>query len=168
MFFAALCPLSSLRNPSTLNATRSPRLRKGDAAMGIFARLQDYFQDKTMDAILRRKIIYNVAWEDPRIDGEVLALGEGETILMLTTGGCNVLDRLLDGVAHIVSADLNPCQNALLELKLAAASALAAASSSSSCSRTQTGGFRRPLQAPAASSAVRERRCLLGPQRELF
>ena len=77
-----------------------------------------------MDAILRRKIIYNVAWEDPRIDGEVLALGEGETILMLTTGGCNVLDRLLDGVAHIVSADLNPCQNALLELKLAAARAL--------------------------------------------
>merc|ERR1719453_2452117 len=43
---------------------------------------------------------------------------------MLTTGGCNVLDRLLDGVAHIVSVDLNPCQNALLELKLAAAKAL--------------------------------------------
>jgi S-adenosylmethionine:diacylglycerol 3-amino-3-carboxypropyl transferase/SAM-dependent methyltransferase len=92
--------------------------------MGIFSRLQDYFQDKTMDAILRRKIIYNAAWEDPRIDGKVLALGEGETILMLTTGGCNVLDRLLDGVAHIVSVDLNPCQNALLELKLAAAKAL--------------------------------------------
>ena len=86
--------------------------------MGIFSRLQDYFQDKTMDAILRRKIIYNAAWEDPRIDGKVLALGEGETIMMLTTGGCNVLDRLLDGVAHIVSVDLNPCQNALLELKL--------------------------------------------------
>ena len=70
------------------------------------------------------QIIYNVAWEDPRIDGKVLKMGPGETILMLTTGGCNVLDRLLDGVEHIVSVDLNPAQNALLELKLAAAQAL--------------------------------------------
>ena len=42
---------------------------------------------------------------------------------MLTTGGCNVLDRLLDGVSHIVSVDLNSSQNALLELRLAAARA---------------------------------------------
>ena len=91
--------------------------------MGIFGRLQDYLQDAAMDQILRRKIIYNVAWEDPRIDGKVLGLGEGETILMLTTGGCNVLDRLLDGVAHIVSVDLNHAQNGLLELRLAAAQA---------------------------------------------
>merc|ERR1719486_1246323 len=76
-----------------------------------------------MDALLRNTIIYNVAWEDPRIDGKVLQLGPEDRLLMLTTGGCNVLDRLLDGVGHIVSVDLNPSQNALLELRLAAARA---------------------------------------------
>ena len=37
--------------------------------MGIFGRLQDYLQDAAMDQILRRKIIYNVAWEDPAVVG---------------------------------------------------------------------------------------------------
>ena len=80
-------------------------------------------QDRVMDYCLRSCIIYNVAWEDPRIDGEVLKIGDEDTMLMLTTGGCNVLDRLLDGAKHIVSVDLNKAQNALLELKLAAARA---------------------------------------------
>ena len=35
-----------------------------------------------------------------------------------------VLDRLLDGTGHIVAADLNAAQNALLELKLAGLRAL--------------------------------------------
>ena len=61
----------------------------------------------------------NVAWEDPRIDQQLLKLGPDDTLLVLTTGGCNVLDRLIDGPKHIVSADLNVAQNALLELKLA-------------------------------------------------
>ena len=95
-------------------------------------KVQDYLQDAAMDALLRNTIIYNVAWEDPRIDckllgesrdGEQVGLGPEDRLLMLTTGGCNVLDRLLDGVGHIVSVDLNPSQNALLELRLAAARA---------------------------------------------
>jgi hypothetical protein len=115
----------------------------------IRGKVQDYVQDKAMDHLLRNTIIYNVAWEvrdffadsppppdarvlsltraralraqDPRVDGKVLKLGPEDRLLMLTTGGCNVMDRLLDGVAHIVSVDLNPSQNALLELRLAAA-----------------------------------------------
>ena len=35
-----------------------------------------------------------------------------------------MLDRLLDGTGHIVAADLNAAQNALLELKLAGLRAL--------------------------------------------
>ena len=77
-----------------------------------------------MEVILRRAIIYNVAWEDPRIDGQLLGLGPDDAVLMLTTGGCNVLDRLLDNPAHVVAVDLNPSQNALLEIRLAAARAL--------------------------------------------
>ena len=92
--------------------------------MGLLKTLVDKSIDRTMDYILRNCIIYNVAWEDPRIDGKVLQIGEEDTMLMLTTGGCNVLDRLLDGAKHIVSVDLNVAQNALLELKLAGARAL--------------------------------------------
>ena len=91
--------------------------------MGLKAKVQDYCQDAAMDILLRNTIIYNVAWEDPRVDQQILDLGPEDRLLMLTTGGCNVLDRLLDGVAHIVSVDLNPSQNALLELRLAAAKA---------------------------------------------
>ena len=71
----------------------------------------------------RSPIIYFSLAQDPRIDGNLLKLGPEDHLLMLTTGGCNVLDRLLDGVGHIVSVDLNPSQNALLELRLAAARA---------------------------------------------
>jgi hypothetical protein len=38
---------------------------------------------------------------------------------MLTSGGCNVLDMILEGAKTVVAADLNPRQNALLELKCA-------------------------------------------------
>ena len=75
-----------------------------------------------MSALLRSsRIIYNVAWEDPRVDSKLLHITEDDTLLMLTTGGCNVLDRLLDGARHIVAVDLNQSQNALLELKLVCA-----------------------------------------------
>ena len=33
----------------------------------------------------------NVAWEDPRIDQHLLRMGAEDTLLVLTTGGCNVL-----------------------------------------------------------------------------
>lgn len=39
---------------------------------------------------------------------------------MITSAGCNALDYLLDGPGHIYCVDMNPKQNALLELKLAA------------------------------------------------
>ena len=42
--------------------------------MRLFSHLQDRLQDAAMDAILRRKIIYNVAWEDPRIDPGIKAM----------------------------------------------------------------------------------------------
>jgi len=38
---------------------------------------------------------------------------------MITSAGCNALDYLLDGPAEIHAVDVNPRQNALLELKIA-------------------------------------------------
>lgn len=64
-------------------------------------------------------LVYNSCWEDPRLDREALDLGPDDTVLAITSGGCNVLDYALTGPAHVYAVDVNPRQNALLELKLA-------------------------------------------------
>jgi len=65
------------------------------------------------------QLIYNACWEDPRIDRELMALDSDSRIVMITSAGCNALDYLLDGPAEIHAVDVNPRQNAVLELKLA-------------------------------------------------
>jgi betaine lipid synthase len=40
-----------------------------------------------------------------------------DTVLTLTSGGCNALNLLLHGAGHVVSVDCNPAQSSLLELK---------------------------------------------------
>jgi S-adenosylmethionine-diacylglycerol 3-amino-3-carboxypropyl transferase len=75
-----------------------------------------------MDWCIGSGVVYNVSWEDCRVDCELLAIRpkQRDTVLMLTSGGCNVLDMALEGAEKVVAADLNPHQNALLELKCAA------------------------------------------------
>ena len=65
------------------------------------------------------QLIYNACWEDPRIDRELMALQADSRVVMITSAGCNALDYLLDGPAEIHAVDVNPRQNAVLELKLA-------------------------------------------------
>ena len=65
------------------------------------------------------RLIYNTCWEDPRIDRELLELDGDSRVVVITSAGCNVLDYLMDGPAEIHSVDVNPRQNALLQLKLA-------------------------------------------------
>lgn len=65
------------------------------------------------------QLIYNACWEDPRIDRALLALAADSRVVMITSAGCNALDYLLDGPAEIHAVDVNPRQNAVLELKLA-------------------------------------------------
>ena len=66
-----------------------------------------------------RSLIYNTSWEDPRIDRQLLGLNADSRVVMLTSAGCNALDYLLDSPAEIHAVDVNPRQNALLQLKLA-------------------------------------------------
>lgn len=66
-----------------------------------------------------RSLVYNTCWEDPRCDRELLQFGPESRIVMLTSAGCNALDYLLDHPAAIHCVDLNPRQNALLQLKTA-------------------------------------------------
>ena len=77
----------------------------------------------THDLVFRRvhgsNLVYNAAWEDPRIDRELMQLDGDSRVVMITSAGCNVLDYLLDSPAEIHAVDVNFRQNALLELKLA-------------------------------------------------
>lgn len=77
----------------------------------------------THDLMFRRvhesQLIYNCAWEDPRVDRELLGLNAQSKVVMITSAGCNTLDYLLDGPAEIHTVDMNFRQNAVLELKMA-------------------------------------------------
>lgn len=67
----------------------------------------------------RHRLVYNACWEDPVLDRELLNLNAASRVVMITSAGCNALDYLLDGPAEIHAVDVNPRQNALLDLKLA-------------------------------------------------
>lgn len=53
------------------------------------------------------------------MDRRALALGADDTMLVITSAGCNVLDYVLAGPRRIDAVDANPRQSALLELKMA-------------------------------------------------
>lgn len=66
--------------------------------------------------------IYAFTWEDPREDHKILKFNGDETVLAITSAGDNILDYacLPNPPKRIHAVDLNPAQNHLLELKLAA------------------------------------------------
>lgn len=70
------------------------------------------------------QLVYNTCWEDPRLDRQALRIGPSDRVLVITSAGCNVLDYLLDEPDRVFAIDVNPRQNALLELKLAGVRAL--------------------------------------------
>ena len=75
-------------------------------------------------AVHGHQLVYNTCWEDPRLDRQALAIGPDDRILAISSAGCNVLDYALDEPREIVAVDLNPRQNALVELKQAGIRAL--------------------------------------------
>jgi S-adenosylmethionine-diacylglycerol 3-amino-3-carboxypropyl transferase len=75
---------------------------------------------KLFDFAYSRALIYNTCWEDPAVDRQALDLQPDDTVLAITSAGCNVLDYALTGPRRIHAVDANPRQTALLELKLAA------------------------------------------------
>ncbi|KAK5384212.1 hypothetical protein LTS13_002405 [Exophiala xenobiotica] len=68
--------------------------------------------------------IYAFNWEDPKVDRQLLQINKDDVILTITSAGDNILDYLLERPKRIHAVDLNPCQNHLLELKVAAFTAL--------------------------------------------
>lgn len=82
--------------------------------------LKDRIDQKIFNALYARSLVYNTCWEDPAVDRQALQLGPQDSVMVITSAGCNALDYALDGPAKIYAIDANPRQNALLELKLAA------------------------------------------------
>lgn len=82
--------------------------------------LADRIDQRVFSAIYARSLVYNTCWEDPAVDREALQLRPQDTLLVITSAGCNVLDYALTGPRRIYAVDANPRQTALLELKLAA------------------------------------------------
>lgn len=72
----------------------------------------------------KNEYIYAFTWEDTRVDDRLLKLGANDVVLAITSAGDNILSYALSSPARIHAVDLNPSQNNLLELKVAAFSAL--------------------------------------------
>ena len=65
--------------------------------------------------------IYAFTWEDPRTDHRLLKIQDDDVILCITSAGDNILDYFYNANPRRIHAvDLNPNQNHLLELKVAA------------------------------------------------
>ena len=68
----------------------------------------------------RDEYIYAFTWEDTRVDERLLKLNEHDVVLAITSAGDNILSYAMQSPARIHAVDLNPAQNHLLELKVAA------------------------------------------------
>lgn len=76
--------------------------------------------DPIVERCYSQTIVFNCAWEDPRLDHRALDLDEKhDSVMVITSAGCNVLSYALRA-KHVYAIDKNPCQNALLDLKIAA------------------------------------------------
>jgi S-adenosylmethionine-diacylglycerol 3-amino-3-carboxypropyl transferase len=70
------------------------------------------------------RISYSSCNEDSHSELKALHLDAGKRVLCITAGGGRVLNLVHDRPAEIVAVDVNPTQNCLLELKIAAMRAL--------------------------------------------
>ncbi len=71
-------------------------------------------------ALFPPTFLYTQSWEDPEPDMVHMDINANDTVLTLTSGGCNALNLLLHGAGEVYSVDCNPAQTALLELKAVA------------------------------------------------
>lgn len=82
--------------------------------------VKEWISRKAFSAVHLKNLVYNTCWEDPRLDRQALQLTPDDNVLVITSAGCNALDYALEGPANVHAVDMNPLQNALLELKAAA------------------------------------------------
>ena len=69
-------------------------------------------------------LVYPQIWEDPVVDLEALKLKDGERLIAIASGGCNILSYLTAADVSVTAIDLNPAHIALNKLKMTAAQQL--------------------------------------------
>src|SRR5207237_7588177 len=80
----------------------------------------DWVSSRVFKFVHGNNLVYNTCWEDPRLDRAALEIKPSDDILVITSAGCNALDYVLCEPNHVYAVDMNPRQNALLDLKIAA------------------------------------------------
>ncbi|MCL2710909.1 MAG: BtaA family protein, partial [Planctomycetaceae bacterium] len=81
-------------------------------------KISEWLSGRVFQFVHGNNLVYNTCWEDPRIDKQVLQLTPEDNLLVITSAGCNSLSYALTGLNHVYAVDMNPRQNALLELKM--------------------------------------------------
>lgn len=79
----------------------------------------EWVSRKVFSVVHGNNLVYNICWEDPRLDRVALEFKPDDNVLVITSAGCNALDYALCDPNHVYAVDMNPRQNALLELKQA-------------------------------------------------
>ncbi len=77
-----------------------------------------------LERLVFRGIVFNMSWEDPEMDRQAFQLTGDDTVLSISSAGCNPLNFLCQSPRRLICIDGNPAQNAILELKLAAIAAV--------------------------------------------
>ncbi|KAJ4305041.1 hypothetical protein N0V90_000571 [Kalmusia sp. IMI 367209] len=83
-----------------------------------------YDETLTKHTRFNNSYIYAFTWEDDRADARLLKVTSDDVVLAITSAGDNILSYCLDAPRRVHAVDLNPTQNHLLELKVAAFTAL--------------------------------------------
>lgn len=71
-----------------------------------------------IDTICNRTYIYNICWEDPAVDKQILKIQKDDVIFRICSAGDIVLDYAIEGPSKIVVCDMNQHQLWLFELKI--------------------------------------------------
>ncbi len=93
-------------------------------AVGLSSQISQQEGRSLMDRLFVRwfdRLVYPLIWEDPVADLTAMGDINGQNMVCLTSGGCNVLSYLSAQPAHIAAVDLNEAHLALLALKRTAA-----------------------------------------------
>jgi S-adenosylmethionine-diacylglycerol 3-amino-3-carboxypropyl transferase len=89
-----------------------------DTLLSIYLKMK--FMESEKNQVALYKLVFTHNWEDPESDHAALAIRPQDSVLAITSGGCNVLGFLLFDPEIIYSVDINPAQSLLLELKVSA------------------------------------------------
>lgn len=77
-----------------------------------------------LEKVVFSGIVFNMSWEDPEMDRQAFRLTSDDTVISISSAGCNPLNFLCQSPARLITIDGNPAQNAIVELKLAAIATL--------------------------------------------